>query len=106
MCGIHRLAGPDHPLGVRSPANLGAALSAAGLGRVVMLMTDNSPNTFPGLPVREGERVLVWFAVLSDGVAADDVLTAARATPALGELFEAEIQLLRLQPTAGSSLHG
>jgi hypothetical protein len=26
------------------------------------LVTEDSPNTFPRLPVREGEHVFVWFA--------------------------------------------
>lgn len=57
------------------------------------LVTEPSPNTFPALPVREGENVLVWFAGYRDRPALD---------PALGETR----QLLRLAPTSRSLLHG
>lgn len=72
-------------------------------------VTEPSENTFPRLPVREGENVLVWFAG-HPSVAALDAATApdapaqvgARCTPGLREAP----QRLRLQPTALSALHG
>lgn len=57
------------------------------------LVTEPSPNTFPALPVREGENVLVWFAGYSDRQALDPASREAR-------------QLLRLAPTSRSLLHG
>jgi NIPSNAP len=55
-------------------------------------VTEPSPNTFPALPVREGENVLVCFAGYPD-------------RPAL-DLASREAQLLRLAPTSRSLLHG
>lgn len=42
--------------------HMAPAVEAAG-GRIRgRFVTDSSPNTFPRLPVREGEHVFVWFA--------------------------------------------
>ena len=57
------------------------------------LVTEPSPNTFPALPVREGENVLVWFAGYPERSALDLASPEAR-------------QLLRLAPTSRSLLHG
>lgn len=37
-------------------------LAAAGASIVAVLATEGSPNTFPRLPVREGEHVFLWFS--------------------------------------------
>jgi NIPSNAP len=58
------------------------------------LVTDPSPNTFPALPVREGENVLVRFAGFSNR----RTLEPAAADGAR--------QLLRLAPTSRSLLNG
>ncbi len=55
------------------------------------LVTEPSPNTFPALPVREGENVLVWFAGYPDRSALDPASREAQ---------------LRLAPTSRSLLHG
>jgi hypothetical protein len=65
---------------------LGASLKA-------VLVSDHSPNTYPALPVREGENVVVWIAGASDQAAADR----------LRERMAAD-QLLSLAPTARSAL--
>ena len=64
---------------------------------MAVLVTDGTPNSFPRLPVREDERVLVWFAVFAD---------AATADAAQGFFPKQSIQRLRLEPTARSRLHG
>lgn len=97
IAGVHALAGPDDPLPRRFRNEAEPALRAGGAASVAVLVTDASANTFPRLPVREGERVLVWFAAFADPVAAD----------ATFDLFtERSIQRLRLEPTARSRLHG
>lgn len=58
------------------------------------LVTDPSPNTFPALPVREREDVLVWVTGFRDR-------SALEANPPEGAR-----QLLRLAPTSRSLLHG
>lgn len=95
--GVHALDGPGDPLPGRFRREAIPALRGAGAASVAVLVTDGSPNTFPGLPVREGQSVLVWFAAFADPAAAD---------AALGIFTDQSIQRLRLEPTAGSRLHG
>jgi len=97
IAGVHALDGPDDPLPERFRHGTTPALRAAGADSVTVLVTDSSPNTFPRLPVREGERVLVWFAAFADPAAAD---------AAHGLLAEKAVQRLRLEPTSRSRLHG
>ena len=78
-----------------SCAEAGADLAAA-------LITDDSPNTFPALPVREGEHVFAWFSVFADAASAGAIELRAKIERALVKPPE----ILRLQPTARSRLHG
>lgn len=104
--GVHGLSGPEDDLPACFRTAFAPRLAAAGLVPAAILVTEPAANTFPGLPVREGERVLVWFAVLPDPAAADAALATARSDAALSPLFGAALQVLRLQPTARSRLHG
>jgi len=73
------------------------------------LVTEASENTFPRLPVREGEQVFVWFAGFNDrealtrgsGEGTDAARTAGQA-PGLKQ----PPQVVRLAPTVRSLLHG
>jgi hypothetical protein len=56
--------------------------------------TEYAPNTFPALPVREGEHVFAWFARLDDQAAADAYLADRRGSE----------PVLVLAPTARSLL--
>lgn len=105
VAGVHRFSDADDDLAPRVRAGLAEGLAGHGLTPVAFV-TEASPNTFPRLPVREGESVLVWFAVLTDQASADAALTAARVDPALAALFAAALQILRLRPTARSRVHG
>ncbi len=73
----------------------------AGDGDTVLgyFVTEPGPNTFPALPVREGEHVLVVFLGLreprTDGARPLETLGAARPP-----------EVLRLSPTPRSALHG
>lgn len=97
IAGVHALTEPDDALPRRFRVEAEPALRAGGAASVAVLVTDASANTFPRLPVREGERVLVWFAAFADPASAD----------ATRDLFtERSIQRLRLEPTARSRLHG
>ena len=106
VCGVHRLTGEGDPLVECFRVELAPRLSEVGLTPAAVLHTHAGPNDFPGLPVREGETVLVWFAILPDRERADTALAAARRTPELGELFDGPLQIMRLQPTARSRLYG
>lgn len=106
VVGVHRLTGPDDPLPDRFRAGFAPRLAAHGLQPVAAFVTEDSPNSFPRLPVREGERVLTWLSLAADPDQADAALASARADPAVAPLLAAPLQLLRLQPTARSRLHG
>ena len=45
------------------------ALAEAGARVLATFVTEQSPNTFPRLPVREGETVFVWFSGFADEAA-------------------------------------
>ena len=81
----------------------------AGASILAYLVTEQSENTFPILPVREGEHVFVWFAGFADraayGAVAGDRAAAmhkAGQAPGLGRAPE----VLRLAPTSRSLLTG
>jgi quinol monooxygenase YgiN len=106
VVGVHRINGSDAGLPTRFMTDLAPRLTAAGLAPAAVLVTETAANTFPGLPVREGETVLVWASVLPDQKTADTAVSSARSDPALTALFAAALQVMRLQPTARSRLHG
>jgi NIPSNAP protein len=85
------------------------ALIDAGATVLALLVTDESPNNFPALPVRENENVFVWFAGFADAMSglrwnADHpaVDLASAGAPSL----KGPPQMLRLTPTARSLLTG
>ena len=92
-------------------AEVDPVLTEAGSIPVTLLVTEPGPNTFPALPVREGERVIVRIARFDDEPAHE----AFRARLArsdrwrdiearLGTRLAGPSQQLRLQPTARSRL--
>lgn len=105
VAGVHALSGADDPLPGRFVSELAPRMTEAGITPVTTLVTEHAANTFPRLPVREGETVLVWFAVCPGRAAADSALARARAEPRLAALFDRPLQILRLEPTARSRLH-
>ena len=87
------------------------ALAGSGAEVVAVYVTEASPNTFPALPVREGENVLVWFARFPDRAAYQAHTDALERSPRWRELAEelrarlsAPPETLRLAPTARSEL--
>jgi hypothetical protein len=87
--------------------SLGATISAS-------LVTENSENTFPALPVREGENVFVWFCTFPDLAAYENYLAAlsrserwrSEVSTPLTRFLERAPEILRLWPTARSLLRG
>lgn len=89
-------------------------LMEAGASILAYFVTEDSPNTFPALPVREGENVFVWFGGFQD----QDAYERHVAELARSKLWKQEIskslkrrlkrkpELLRLTPTARSRLTG
>jgi hypothetical protein len=73
------------------------------------LVSEPSENTFPSLPVREGENVFVWFAGFADRESYDashrertEIMNAVRGTPGIA----LAPHVLRLAPTSRSLLDG
>ena len=95
-------------------AELEPLLGEAGIGVLGTYATEQSENTFPALPVREGVRVLVWMALLADedeharrvAELEDSTGWRERVSPALAGFLAGAPETLRLTPTARSLLHG
>ncbi len=90
-----RLSGGEHGLASLEDA-IAAGLDGDVLGRWI---TDTTPNNFPRLPVREGERHAVWLLRLPK-----DLNAAARAALIAALKPWSDPQLLRLHPTTRSEL--
>jgi quinol monooxygenase YgiN len=79
------------------------ALAAAGVPVIASYVPETQPNNFPRLPVRQGEKVFVWFTRVPDQVAWDRA-RAALSVPKLADFEERAPQILRLSPTRRSLL--
>jgi hypothetical protein len=89
-------------------------LHKAGISVAAALETESSPNTFPRLPVREGENVFIWIAAFA--TADDYTRHLARfeqsrnwqeaIAPELKRRLKSPPQVLRLTPAPRSLLHG
>jgi quinol monooxygenase YgiN len=106
---IQALDGPPPPdFAVRFEDDVRPALEAAGASVLGWMVTEAAENTFPRLPVREDEPVLVWIGRFADAAAqAAHLIRAERA--GLGDGFgtvskRGVIQRLRLEATARSRL--
>jgi hypothetical protein len=110
LCGLTEPA--ERNFCTRFEQQLAPLLRQHGAELLAQYVTDASENTFPRLPVRDGERVFVWLARLNDVAALDTHLTALRAdaswqealAAALPEELQQPPELLRLVPTARSEL--
>ncbi|HKV12285.1 MAG TPA: NIPSNAP family protein [Thermoanaerobaculia bacterium] len=87
-------------------------LRDAGTSLLGQFVTKDSPNTFPALPVREGEWVFVFFSTFRDGAAYEQYLAELGRSPrwngglekALLSRLTRSPETLRLSPTARSLL--
>lgn len=84
-------------------------LQRGGARQVAWYCTEPSANTFPGLPVREGESVLLGLAVFGDEAAlqsfANSGAWARDVAPELARWLAGAPETHRLQPTSRSALH-
>ncbi len=80
------------------------ALARSGGTPAGCYASESSANTFPRLPVREGEQVLLWMARFGALDACSQAAAELRASVPWPELTgsDATPQVLRLAPTAGS----
>lgn len=111
--GICALEAPaEQGFAARFEREMAPRLQAHGARIVARYLTDASENTFPRLPVREGERVFVWLARFDDVEALDAHLQTLRGdadwNDALAAALQEELrevpQFLRLMPTSRSEL--
>lgn len=102
LVGIHRLRqAADDSIVTRFQQQVVPALRRDGVGVESIFVTEPAPNTFKGLPVREGEHNLVWFGTLQNG----NTPTAERlreVSAPLSAHAEEPAELLALDPTPRS----
>ncbi len=87
-------------------------VSSSGATVLTFLVTEHSENTFPALPVREGENVFVWFARFNDPAAYERHIAALTQYPRwrdqiskeLARRLKREPEILKLSPTMRSLL--
>lgn len=90
-------------------AQVRPALERLGVTVLAQFVTEPARNTFPRLPVREGESVFVWFAAFADAQAQAGCEAAAVADPivvAWTQRLDAMPETLHLAPTPRSLLRG
>jgi hypothetical protein len=88
------------------------ALAQAGISVDATFETETAANTFPRLPVREGEHAFVWVAHFAQRERGDAALQALAGQahwhdeiePALQRQLQGATQVLRLQPLPRSRL--
>jgi hypothetical protein len=89
-------------------------LIEAGASILAYFVTEDSPNNFPALPVREGENVFVWFGGFPDQDAYKSHLTKLRESKVwnnkiatfLKNHVQGKPEVLRLTPTPRSWVSG
>jgi quinol monooxygenase YgiN len=89
-------------------------LMDAGASILAYFVTEDNPNTFPRLPVREAENVFVWFAGFRDEEAYELHLAALaesktwkdEISKSLNRKLKRKPEVLRLSPTTRSRLTG
>ena len=84
---------------------------AADASVLAYFVTESSENTFPALPVREGEHVFVWFSRFTDQVAYEGFAAALTESQQWREISEELArrlnrapEVLKLSPTSRSRL--
>ena len=87
-------------------------LVESGASLLAYFVTESSENTFPALPVREGENVFVWFSLFANAAAFDQycvTLDQSRkwreeVSKVLKQRLKKSPEVLKLSPTSRSHL--
>jgi hypothetical protein len=104
LAGIHRLRrAADPTLVLQFQKQMIPALERDGVHIESILVTESAPNTFTGLPVREGEHVLVWFGTL-ERRELPSVHRLEEISAVFGPLADGPLQVLELEPKPRSLL--
>jgi hypothetical protein len=83
------------------------ALRESGIAVLGTYASEHAENTFPALPVREGIEVFVWTTIAADESDQDQVVNGLDwTTEALAQRLDGPAEVLRLQPTPRSAIHG
>jgi len=93
-------------------SEVAAILSETGATPIAQFETESAANTFPRLPVREGEHVFIWFAAFADEAAlreherqlAASPRWTSEVVPALTKYLKSPPERLILEPTPRSRL--
>lgn len=105
LASIHHVIAPPAEAAQIFEAEVKPRLEKAGAAPIAWFVTETAANNFPRLPVREGEKVLVWFARLQGaGGYARRKAAIGAAAAALAPLAAASSEVLRLEPTVRSLL--
>jgi hypothetical protein len=82
------------------------AVIGSGATVLAYFVTEHSENTFPALPVRQGENVFVWFARFNDPAAYERHIAALPQSPRWHDEIskKREPEILKLSPTTRSLL--
>lgn len=88
------------------------AVTGSGATVLAYFATEHGENTFPALPVREGENVFVWFARFKDAAAYEYHIAYLTQFPPwrdeiskeLARWLKREPEILKLSPTTRSLL--
>ncbi|HEX6739979.1 MAG TPA: NIPSNAP family protein, partial [Vicinamibacteria bacterium] len=84
----------------RFRAEVAPALAVTGTPPLAELVTESAPNSFPRLPVREGEHVFVWLVAYPDrATERASARMLSRILPGLRSLSPSEPERLLLGPT-------
>lgn len=103
---------PDEGFSAYFHETVAPRLQAAGLPVLGAYVAEEEANNFPRLPVREGEKVFVWFARVErradfaramDGLA-ENAEWRRLVAPGLADAQERPAQILHLAPTPRSLL--
>jgi quinol monooxygenase YgiN len=89
-------------------------LTESGASILAYFVSEDSPNTFPALPVREGENVFVWFGGFPDQATYErHIAELAKSnfwkdeiSRSLKRRLKRKPEILRLSPTTRSRLTG
>jgi hypothetical protein len=86
-------------------------LTETGVSVLASFVTENHPNTFPALPLREDENVFIWFSRFPDRGAYEqcaavvaESMRQKETAPKLSALTKEQPEVLLLAPTARSLL--